>query len=206
MAEHDIEPAEVTPTQWELTSLQKGPFDPQNLVLIRWLALAGQLFACLVIHYGFGFVFPFEGALGVIITSCFVNLAIDQRNRHVKRVLPFEIMLALSFDVLQLAALIYLTGGLLNPFFILLLAPIVVSAAILELQATLFLVLLVVICASLLSVYHMPLPWLDSAFIVPQLFLFGILIALIISAIFIAFYTWYLANNTRELAKSFSDA
>lgn len=196
----------VQPAQWHLTSLRKGPFDPQNLVKIRWLALAGQLFACFVIHFFFGFPFPFEAALGVIVTSAFVNLAIDQRNRHVKRVYPFEIMIALSFDVLQLAGLIYLTGGLLNPFFILLLAPIVVSAAILELRATLFLVMLVVICASLLSVYHQPLPWQDSDFDVPQLFLFGILVALIISAIFIAFYTWYLANNSRELAASLSRA
>jgi len=115
------------PTQWHLTSLRKGPFDPQNLVKIRWLALAGQLLACVIINFGFGFAFPFMAALGVIVTSAFVNMAIDQRNRHVKRVQPFEVMLALSFDVLQLAGLIYLTGGLLNPFFILLLAPIVVS-------------------------------------------------------------------------------
>ena len=193
-------------SEWRLTSLRRGPFDPQNLVKIRWLALAGQLLACLIIHFGFGFPFPFLAALGVIVTSAFVNMAIDQRNRHVKTVRPVEIMLALSFDILQLAALIYLTGGLLNPFFILLLAPIVVSAAILELRATTFLLLLVIVSASLLSVYHLPLPWQDSDFFVPQLFLFGILVALIISAIFIAFYTWYLANNTRELANSLSKA
>lgn len=193
-------------SEWRLTSLRRGPFDPQNLVKIRWLALVGQLLACLIIHFGFGFPFPFLAALGVIVTSAFVNMAIDQRNRHVKTVRPVEIMMALSFDILQLAALIYLTGGLLNPFFILLLAPIVVSAAILELRATTFLLLLVIVSASLLSVYHLPLPWQDSDFEVPQLFLFGILVALIISAIFIAFYTWYLANNTRELANSLSKA
>lgn len=192
--------------EWQLTSLRKGPFDPQNLVKIRWLALAGQLLACLIIQFGFGYEFPFTEALGVIVTSAFVNLGIDQRNRHLKSIHPFEIMLALSFDVIQLAGLIYLTGGLLNPFFILLLAPIVVSAAILELRATLFLLLLVIILASLLSVYHLPLPWQDSQFVVPQLFLFGILVALIISAVFIAFYTWYLANNTRELANSLNKA
>ena len=193
-------------SEWRLTSLRRGPFDPQNLVKIRWLALAGQLLACLIIHFGFGFPFPFLAALGVIVTSAFVNMTIDQRNRHVKTVRPVEIMMALSFNILQFAALIYLTGRLLNPFFILLLAPIVVSAAILELRATTFLLLLVIVSASLLSVYHLPLPWQDSDFEVPQLFLFGILVALIISAIFIAFYTWYLANNTRELANSLSKA
>ena len=189
-----------------LTSLRKGPFDPQNLVKIRWLALAGQLVACLVIYFGFGFHFPLSAAIGVIFTSALINLMIDQRNRSVKRVLPIEILLALSFDVIQLAALIYLTGGLLNPFFIMLLAPIVVSAAILELRATLFLLLIVIISASLLSVYHLPLPWADASFTVPQLFLFGILLALIVSAIFIAFYTWYLADNAREMASSLAKA
>lgn len=196
----------VQPTEWHLTSLRKGPFDPQNLVKIRWLALLGQTIACLFIYFGLGFDFPILTAMGVIITSAFVNLAIDQRNRHITRVQPIEIMLALSFDVLQLAGLIYLTGGLMNPFFILLLAPIVVSAAILELKATLVLLLLVIISASFLSVYHMPLPWADPDFQIPQLFLFGVLSALIISAIFIAFYTWYLADNRRELASLLNKA
>ena len=94
------------PQDGYLTHLRKGPFDPQNLVKIRWLALFGQLTACFFIYFGLGFEFPFITSLGVIFTSALVNLAIDQRNRHVKKVLPIEISLALSFDVLQLTALI----------------------------------------------------------------------------------------------------
>ena len=194
------------PQDGYLTHLRKGPFDPQNLVKIRWLALFGQLTACFFIYFGLGFDFPFIISLGVIFTSALVNLAIDQRNRHVKKVMPIEVSLALSFDVLQLTALIYLTGGLLNPFFILLLAPLIVSAAVLELKATISLLLLVILSATFLSVYHLPLPWAGPEFIVPQLFLFGILAALIISSIFIAFYTWYLADNRRQLALLLSRA
>ncbi len=177
-----------------------GHFDPQNLVRIRWLALSGQLAACLIIYFGLGFSFPLDSALGVIFTSALVNLAIDQRNRYIPVTYQIEILLALAFDVLQLAALIYLTGGLLNPFFILLLAPLVVSAAVLELKATISLLLLVIISASFLSVYHLPLPWAEPDFDMPQLFLFGILSALVISAVFISLYTWYLADNRRQLA------
>ena len=195
-----------SPQDGHLTHLRKGPFDPQNLVKIRWLALFGQLSACIFIYFGLGFDFSFIASLGVIFTSALVNLAIDQRNRHVKKVLPIEVSLALSFDVLQLTALIYLTGGLLNPFFILLLAPLIVSAAILELKATISLLLLVILSATFLSVYHLPLPWAGAEFVVPQLFLFGILAALIISSIFIAFYTWYLADNRRQLALLLSRA
>jgi len=195
-----------SPQDGHLTHLRKGPFDPQNLVKIRWLALFGQLSACIIIYFGLGFEFPFITSLGVIFTSALVNLAIDQRNRHVKKVMPIEVSLALSFDVLQLTALIYLTGGLLNPFFILLLAPLIVSAAILELKATISLLLLVILSATFLSVYHLPLPWAGAEFVVPQLFLFGILAALIISSIFIAFYTWYLADNRRQLALLLSRA
>ena len=202
-----VSPSQVKqPQDGHLTHLRKGPFDPQNLVKIRWLALFGQLTACFFIYFGLGFDFPFITSLGVIFTSALVNLAIDQRNRHVNKVMPIEVSLALSFDVLQLTALIYLTGGLLNPFFILLLAPLIVSAAVLELKATISLLLLVILSATFLSVYHLPLPWAGAEFVVPQLFLFGILAALIISSIFIAFYTWYLADNRRQLAALLSRA
>ena len=63
-----------------------------------------------------------------------------------------------------------------------------------------------ILSATFLSVYHLPLPWAGAEFVVPQLFLFGILAALIISSIFIAFYTWYLADNRRQLALLLSRA
>ena len=92
--------------------------------------------------------------------------------------------MALSFDVIQLAGLLYLTRGLTNPFSILFLAPIAVSAALLGFISTAVLVIVVGVSASLLSRFHLPLPLFSGEFSLPPLYLTGLLTALMVSALF----------------------
>ena len=83
-----------------------------------------------------------------------------------------------------------------------LLAPIVVSAALLDFKSTAFLVILVGVCASLLSRLHLPLPLLADRFDLPSLYLIGLLVALMVSALFISFYVWWLADRSRRTSAS----
>ena len=124
------------------------------------------------------------------------------RTRHVTQTSALELLLALSFDVIQLAGLLYLTGGLTNPFSILLLAPIAVSAALLDFRSTAVLVILVGVSATLLSRFHLPLPLLSDGFVLPPLYLTGLLAALMVSALFISFYVWWLADKSRRTSAS----
>ena len=176
--------------------------DPKALVLIRWLALSGQSLALVVVFFLLDFEPPFLSALGIILVGVAVNIWQAWRTRHLTQTSAIELLLALSFDVIQLAGLLYLTGGLTNPFSILLLAPIVVSAALLDFKSTALLVILVGVCASLLSRLHLPLPLLADRFSLPPLYLVGLLAALMVSALFISFYVWWLADKSRRTSAS----
>ena len=176
--------------------------DPKAVVLIRWLALSGQSVALICVFFFLNFEPPFLSAFGIILVGVAVNVWQAWRTRHLTQASAIELLLALLFDVIQLAGLLYLTGGLSNPFSILLLAPIVVSAALLDFKSTAFLVILVGVCASLLSRLHLPLPLLADRFDLPSLYLIGLLVALMVSALFISFYVWWLADRSRRTSAS----
>ena len=176
--------------------------DPKSLVLIRWIALFGQSVALFTVFFFLDFASPFLSAFGIILVGVALNIWQAWRTRHVTQTSAAELLLALSFDVIQLAGLLYLTGGLTNPFSILLLAPIVVSAALLGFRSTAVLVILAGVSASLLSRFHLPLPLLSDRFILPPLYLTGLLAALMVSAFFIGFYVWWLADKSRRTSAS----
>ena len=176
--------------------------DPKALVLIRWIALFGQSAALFTVFFFFNFEPPFLSAFGIILVGVALNIWQAWRTRHVTQTSALELLLALSFDVIQLAGLLYLTGGLTNPFSILLLAPIAVSAALLGFRSTAVLVILVGVSATLLSRFHLPLPLLSDGFVLPPLYLTGLLAALMVSALFISFYVWWLADKSRRTSAS----
>ncbi|MEC7189615.1 MAG: hypothetical protein VXW18_00825, partial [Pseudomonadota bacterium] len=145
---------------------------------------------------------PFISAFGIILVGVALNIWQAWRTRHVTQTSAAELLFALSFDVIQLTGLLYLTGGLTNPFSILLLAPIAVSAALLGFISTAVLVIVVGVSASLLSRFHLPLPLFSDEFILPPLYLTGLLTALMVSALFISFYVWWLADKSRRTSAS----
>lgn len=176
--------------------------DPKALVLIRWLALCGQLLALVCVFFFLDFKPPFLSASGIILIGVAVNIWQAWRTRHLTQISAVELLLTLFFDVIQLAGLLYLTGGLTNPFSVLLLAPIVVSAALLGFKSTVCLVCLVGVCAGLLSQFYLPLPLLADSLSLPPLYLWGLLAALMVSALFISFYVWWLADKARRTSAS----
>ncbi|MFB0923188.1 MAG: sensor histidine kinase, partial [Alphaproteobacteria bacterium] len=126
----------------------------RSLVWIRWIAVVGQLAALLIVQFGFGWNLPITAALAAVAASVILNVAMTFRRPLQGRLGELEAAAYLGFDILQLAVLLYLTGGLSNPFALLFLGPVTVSASILSRSATVVLSALVVICASLLAFYH----------------------------------------------------
>lgn len=175
-----------------------SPVDPKALIAIRWLALTGQFVALVVVAGILDFDVPFGQAVGVILVGVAINIFQSWRSARQTRPRRQEILAALIFDVLQLAALLYLTGGLINPFAILFLAPVVVSAAVLDFRSTLLLVCVVILCACLLSQLHLPLPYYEQGLILPDIYILGILSGLVVSTMFIGFYVWWLADEARR--------
>jgi two-component system sensor histidine kinase RegB len=115
--------------------------------------------------------------------------------------------LMLAYDILQLGALLYLTGGMENPFAFLLIAPVTVSASTLPLRITAALGLLAIGVASVLTAYHHPLPWFDQqVFDLPFPYLMGMWASVVACILFIGFYSWRTAEESRRMAEALAAA
>ncbi|MEQ8345453.1 MAG: ActS/PrrB/RegB family redox-sensitive histidine kinase [Sneathiellaceae bacterium] len=172
----------------------------RTLGVIRWVAIVGQALAVLFIHYALGLRLPIDAALGVIGISVLVNLACFLIYPAATRLDHRQAAAHLAFDLVQLAALLYLSGGLENPFSLLILVPVTISATILPLRATLALGLLAVMLQSLLLFVHLPLPWLAPGFALPVLYMIGIWVSLVLGLAFLCIYSWRVAEEARRMS------
>ncbi len=191
---------------------QQIAFDGSRLRLItttrlRWFAVAGQIATILGIYYGFGFPVPIVECLTVILLSALLNVALTVMYPASQRLIARHAMSLLAYDIIQLTALLYLTGGLQNPFALLMVVPVAVSASTQPLSVTAFLASLAVGCASLLSLYHLPLPWSNGpAPFLPQTYVIGAWAALVSCIIFIAIYVWRIGQETRQMSMALTAA
>ncbi|HSI41829.1 MAG TPA: ActS/PrrB/RegB family redox-sensitive histidine kinase [Xanthobacteraceae bacterium] len=172
-----------------------------TLVRLRWLAVAGQTLALVVVQWLLGFALPVGACLAVVALSAWLNLALRLRNPGARRLMDGEAAWLLAYDTLQLAALLFLTGGLANPFALLFLAPVLISSTALSPRSTIVLGLLASGSAGAVGLWHMPLPWIAGPrFVLPELYLLGIWCALTLAIAFIGVHTWRVAEETRELS------
>ncbi|MGB1088695.1 MAG: hypothetical protein ACPG06_10015, partial [Alphaproteobacteria bacterium] len=152
-------PPSASMAEKALRNRAEGRIRSRTLVLIRWIAIGGQTAAVLFVNWWLEFPIPFGWCLIVIAASAWLNVFLLIRDAAPKRLNDQEAGLYLAYDILQLGALFYLTGGIENPFMLLFLVPVTISATILSLANTVALGVLTVACVSLLSLMHLPLPW-----------------------------------------------
>jgi two-component system sensor histidine kinase RegB len=172
-----------------------------TLVRLRWLAVAGQTAAVLVVAFGLRFALPIVLCLGLIVLSALLNIGLRLRYPANLRMVQWSAFALLAYDILQLTGLLYLTGGLTNPFAILLLVPVIVSATTLPPRPTVLLGLLVVAAASLLAVSHWPLPWRAGEILaLPAVYAVGLWGALVSACVFTGVYAFRVAEEARQLA------
>jgi two-component system sensor histidine kinase RegB len=172
-----------------------------TIVRLRWIAVLGQLVAVCFVFFGLGFQLPIGACLTVIALSAWLNvfLAIWYPSRHRLGVVFGTSLLA--YDIVQLAALLYLTGGIENPFTMLIVAPVTVSAATLPLRNTIALGLLALASAGMLVVWHQPLPWYHGIpFELPFIYKLGVFAAACASTTFLALYAWRLTKESRQMS------
>jgi two-component system sensor histidine kinase RegB len=174
------------------------------LVLIRWVVVTGQGATILVVHYGLGLTLPVESALAVVAMSVVLNVAAGWPRRGSPRLGDREASFYLAYDMLQLGTLLFLTGGLQNPFAMLMLAPVTVSATILSRRSVFRLSALTIAAIGLLAIFHLPLPWRDVPLLPPPLYVLGLWTALVLSTVFIAGYTWNVAEEARRMRDAFT--
>ncbi|MCX8508380.1 MAG: ActS/PrrB/RegB family redox-sensitive histidine kinase [Rhodobacteraceae bacterium] len=162
----------------------------RTLVILRWMAIGGQLAAILVAQVYFGIGLNLPAALLLVGLSALANVVSGIPYPENRRLSEAEALSFLLFDCGQLAALLFLSGGLTNPFALLFLAPTTIAATALERRATSIVVLLTLVLVSVLAVFHLPLRMQDGSIIlVPPLFAFGFWLAIVIGVLFLALYT-----------------
>jgi two-component system, sensor histidine kinase RegB len=174
------------------------------LVFIRWVAIGGQAAAVVFAHVILGYPLPVVWVSAVIATSAALNIATALSRRAMTRLGDREAALYLGYDMTQLGLLLYLTGGLQNPFAILMLAPVTVAATVLSFGSVIVLSALTVLAISLLAMFHLPLPWYEPSPEPGLLYTLGVWTALVSSALFVAFYVWSVAEEVRRMRSAFA--
>ncbi len=172
----------------------------RTLVLVRWMAIAGQAATLLVVGFGFGIDLPLGPALGAVASSAVLNLWLQLYRPLGSRLGDRAAAVLLGYDVIQLAVLLFLTGGLQNPFSLLMLAPITVSATVLSRNSTIALCALAIVCASVLGLWSLPLAWPEGVVVVSPLHVAGMWVALATGAVFIAIYAGSVAAEARRMS------
>lgn len=173
----------------------------QTLIVLRWMAIGGQLVAIAVATHFYGISLPLGLCFLAIGAAVIANLVLFSIYPANKRLSESEALLTLLFDLAQLSFLLFLTGGLSNPFALLILAPVTVSASVLSLRATVFLGGLAVALVTLMAAISVPMR--DSAGLpirVPSLFEFGFWLSLVIGIVFLSIYSRRVATEVRSMS------
>jgi two-component system, sensor histidine kinase RegB len=173
----------------------------RTLILLRWMAIVGQLAAITVADRFYGMILPLGLcylAVGASIIANLISIFVFPEN---KRLSELEAMLTLLFDLSQLSFLLYLTGGLTNPFALLILAPVVISASALELRTTVLLGTLAILFVTMIGFVNVPLRFADGTILaVPLLFEFGFWLSIVIGIIFLGLYSRRVALEIRSMS------
>ena len=173
----------------------------RTMILLRWFAIAGQLAALFIAQRMFNLQLEVGLcllAVGVSVIGNLVAIFVFPEN---KRLSEQENMLMGLFDLLQLSFLLFLTGGLHNPFSMLVLGPVVVSASALSLRSTVLLGAVAIALVSLLGGYHLPLRT-EQGFImrIPDIFIYGNWFAILISLVFLSAYTYRVTSEMHSMS------
>ena len=175
----------------------------RTLIYLRWLAVVGQSLAVIVATQYLGIDLRLDLCIVLIGLSAAFNLGAMLIYPENKRLKPRDATLSLLFDIGQLTALLYLTGGLGNPFAALILAQTIIAATVLTLGATIFLGAVSLGAVSLLAVQHQPLQLLDGGTLdMPPLLIIGQWAALSISIIFLGVYTRRVSTESFSMAEA----
>ena len=179
----------------------------QTIVRLRWLAVLGQSATVVGAYWILGIDLPIGGCLAVIALSAWLNVALRIRYPASQRLKSTYAFIMLGYDILQLGALLYLTGGLENPFAFLLIAPVTVSASTLPIRITIALGALAIATATVLTTFHHPLPWFHHEPLdLPFPYVMGVWAAVVSGILFIGLYSWRTAEESRRMAEALAAA
>ena len=176
--------------------------DKNTLTILRYIAIFGQFIAINIVFFYLDLKFPIKESYVIIFVGLITNLYLQFKIK-VNQLKDTYASLFLLYDLFQLSALLYLTGGILNPFSILLIIPTIVSSTFLSMGTTIILGLITSLLLFIISFTHLPLPGLDSnIFAVPNYYTIGILISILIGLIFLSYFGIRFSGETKKRSEA----
>jgi two-component system, sensor histidine kinase RegB len=172
-----------------------------TILRLRWLAVLGQLATIFIVAQGLEFDVEVIPCLTIIGLSALLNLALQIAFNPMQRLEPAYAAALLALNILELAGLLFFTGGLENPFSFLFLAPVLISATALPIRLTIALGVLAVVCALLLIYFHLPLPWDgDDPLTLPPIYLIGVWLSIAVAIGVTSLYAFQVTEESRQLS------
>jgi len=162
--------------------------DRKTLIILRWIAIVGQFTAITLVYFYLNLDFLYLYAYLILFAGFFTNLYLQFRIKSIL-IKDFQASIFLIYDLIQLTALLYLTGGISNPFSILMIVPTIVSSTLLSMGTTIILGVLTIAFLFLLTMFHYPLTGIhDTSTTFPKLYLTGYFLAIIVGLIFLGYF------------------
>ncbi|MCF3642317.1 ActS/PrrB/RegB family redox-sensitive histidine kinase [Rhizobium sp. TRM95111] len=175
----------------------------ETLIRLRWLAVAGQAITVIVIAFWLEFPLPLVPAGVLIALLAAVNFFLAVRYPPAHRLSSEAALALLAFDLAQLLALLFITGGLANPFAPLVCVPVIISSSSQPIRHSLALGILAIAGITALAFSPFPLPWFPgTVLVVPPILTAGFWFAIASTTAFAAFYSYRVSLEATELSEA----
>ena len=176
--------------------------DKKTLVSLRWIAIIGQLIAINFVYHYLKLEFPIIATHIIVLVGLITNLVLQFKIKE-NQLKDLYSASFLIYDLFQLTFLLYLTGGIFNPFSFLMIVPSIVSSTFLSMGTTIILGTLTIISLFFLKNHHTILPGLDAySFSFPEYYLEGILISIVIGLIFLSYFGIRFSGETKKRSEA----
>jgi len=176
--------------------------DKNTLTILRYIAIFGQFFAITVVYFYLSLPFPIELSYLIIFLGLLTNLFL-QFGIKINQLKDLYAAIFLVYDLIQLSVLLYLTGGIFNPFSLLLIIPAIVSSTFLSMGTTIILGFITTLLLFLISFFHLPLPGEDMNLLhFPNFYKMGIFISIFIGLIFLSYFGIRFAGETKKRSEA----
>ena len=176
--------------------------DKNTLTVLRYIAIFGQFLAINIVYFYLALPFPLEASYAVISVGLLTNLYLQFKIK-INQLKDFYASIFLVYDLIQLSILLYLTGGIFNPFCLLLIIPAIVSSTFLSMGTTIILGIITSTLLLVISFFHLPLPGEDMNLLhFPNFYKTGIVISIFIGLIFLSYFGIRFAGETKKRSEA----
>lgn len=189
-------------SQFEPLALGVPGVRVRTLVGLRWFAICGQLATLAFVQFWLGYPLPLSSTLAAVAASAVLNIGLSTLYARNVRLEGGEAALHFGFDLVQLGVLLFLTGGLSNPFSVMLAVPITIAATLLSARAAIGLTAFALLILVILWRWALPLPWAGDPVVLPGVYRFGTFAAVGLGLVFLVAYTVRVSDESRKRAQA----